>query len=1560
MRNESLINNRFSPGNPLPAFFAGRQEELTGFILSLTDLMQARYAGSSDKIHIVTGKHGIGKTTLLLRLKQQIQTASELEKCIPIYLSLSDIAADPATLCAVFLREVENSITSLKQRDAIVQIFAKRKWQRACAQIDGKLIGIIENLGFSGKKIPSLTTFFGALRDYFNTTEAFPQLLYFWNWLLQENGLFFVCLLDHFEGVKNGTRLLEILTHCLGELDKKHWHFFVIIAARDDYIAPFVSSAHAGRLKDVTSLFAAHHLLKIEAESDAAACAIHLNKLLVCGERMPNVALASALNVNQILNTLQQKCNAGFFTIQFDCETAAELNVYLIETAKLLAQQVNKIAGECSQRGAGNYFTVPSLGEPQFAKENNQEKVIEEFCQFMSAVDQYLQNNCPEVFIVVFWKNFEKLRDAAGYGKTAAQATAKNRLGETLASPNKSWPVGFLLFFSALSRSISQFSRLSLVPVWVSAVTDMPADTRNTALANILHQKKIWPLRVLAKEDSVQLLQEISVRSAVVIPDNTAADICQRTGGHPLLLHHFGHYVLLMLEESLSPEEIALIKNRLLKKYSQEDGGCNKLIGGPDGRTRITILPDFYKNISPNSPEDLYLKLLMLVHQQVPRKVVETIVSAPEYLATEMLLGLLKESYPKLKQEGVNSFLDELKAIKLITVEGNRIHIIHPLVKNILKEVLHIQVRDEDSNEPKEEMPTEMPTRSRIPKRASTTRKGNSNEQMAESEQAGPLLLEEAISWLDHGKLPSSSLLQRLSSQIILEATSPAFKASMRYIYMLCSQVLKRIEVNDDIGLAVSSIKDGLGAWQNQQGRYDLRNIIETKLLNAERIQNASQNKNYWSLANIHWLRYQFSDDVGELHQASRFFLSCLAEKIRDGKTQKLYWEMKAELDKHAENDAVSKNWQGLLEQASLLMACENIRSSDNLALAIKSLIPARVSTDFHVYFLSYLTELITREGSLSYVKQAAIQTIAYYGDKVTDCQEVILLLAECLQREQDLSVRQTAVIALCQIMPFLEATTQCEFLNSWEHFVEQEAHPTIRCVLIACIADYTWQIESEDLLTYFHGLLQHDMDTSIRAASWEALIRLKPLCSTEMQKELSELLLCHYQKMVSQECCSQVAAHTEALTIAIRKEAELVQRTCDFLVQGIEQDGNATLCRNCDQALATIFPWLSAPYKEKTANIYQQWLASASPEKRVAAGERLPLFYRFVPDITQRLLKIASGDWHEREILLRNLWQWLSKIETGSRALLLGKMLLWGETTVRNQLGDSDGCRMLSDLARLSPYCTAEQQGRLLQLICETLAKHENRAAVWAAESLAYLLPFVDNTTRHKLEATCFEMLLQQPEDARLLSPLLQTLAMLVSDEQVYHADILTWILQQIKRQPSLLATSGLQFFGRIWGKIPQTLSDLVYQDVMWYLAQPEYAEPAVAFMAQCGQKLAAIAPYVFRYQHHRSTMYLAFGLYELFPELTEVKNLAGNYEKMMAKDPYAFGLKLAHLHFRAGSDERAQQWITWALERVKSPLMKSKALMLLAQRQMFTLQGEAARQTLEKWHETFVGISE
>lgn len=1563
MRTESLITNRFSPGNPLPIFFSGRQEELTGLLLSIMDWTQLRHAATEDKIHIVTGKPGIGKTSLLLRLKQQIQANNEMEKYIPLYLSLGEIAADPATLCSAFLREVESAITSLKQRDAVVQTFVKRRWQRVCAQIDPKLISIIENLGFSSKKIPSLTAFFSVLRDHFNRADMLPQLLYLWNWILLENGLFFVLLLDHFEDSQNSSPLLEILTPCLAELEKSHWHFFVVIAARDDYMAPIFSNAHAGRLKESNALFANHHLLKVTNASDYLQCAAHLNKLLVCGEHMPSVAVVTAENAGKAIETFQQKCSAGFFTVQIDSDTVSDFGVYLVETARLLTHHINKIVSECSQRGRANYFAAPSLNEPQFTKESSLERVVEEFCQFILAVDQYLQKNCPEVFIAIFWKNFEKLREATS-NKMIGQTTAKNRLGDALLAQVKSCSLSFLIFFSAMSRCVAQISHLSVVPVWTLTDIETPVETRKISLTKVLHQKKVWPLRPLPKEDSIPLLQEIAARSAVNIGEEIAADIYQRTLGHPLLLHQFGHYLLAMVEQELTADEIIIIKNRLLKKYSeQEDGACNKLAGGPDGRTRIAIPVEVYQKVAATSPEDLYRRLLMAVHQQVPRKVVETIAAAQEELAPEMLLGLLKEAYPKLKQEGVNGFLEELKAIKLVTVEGNKIRVIHPFVKNLLREVLHLKEGGEGAvNANAADSQAETPTRSRIT-RPTIAVKETASESTAQEVQGGPLLLDEALSWLEHGKLPSSSLLSKLSTQITLETAAPGFKSSMRYIYTLCSQVMKRIEVSEDIGQAVSSIKDGLESWQKQQGRYDLRNVIEQKLLNAERIVNASNNNNHWTLANIHWLRCQFLDAPAELYKACEFLLPCLVEKLQEAKIQRLYWEIKGALEKNAENDGDAKKWCDLLTQAMRLLALQAIHNSDSLAIEIGCLLPSYVHSGFHRYLLGYLTSLLTREDSSCAVKQAALQAIGYYGKEIAGQPELVLpLLEECLHGDKELAIRNAAARCLLRLLPFLDENTRQEFRNMWEQTAAQDGAPSLRCLLLHNLHDFSWPQTQDEMVTYFHAILQSKAEGTIRAAAWEALASLKPLCEAEMQKEISAILVDAYRKMATQDRQPQTPRYSEILLVAIRKDAELIQHTFDFLVQGVAQEDNALLNHNSDEALSSLFPLLLPAHKEKTAAIYQQWLTSAAAEKRIGAITRLPLFYRFVADVPQCLQKITGGgDWYEREILLRNLWQWIGKMDSGSRALSLGKLLMWGETMLRSNCAGPDSSRLLVDMARLAPYCTGEQKNRLLQLVYANLTQGESPAVCQAALAVPHLLAFVDTAARQKLHGICHGLLAQQPSNPMLLSTLLPPLSMLADDEQAcYDTDIVSWLRQQIRFQPEWLCEPGLQLLGRIWGKLPAALSDLIYQDVNWYLSQPEYAEAAVVFMAQCGQKLEELAPFVYHYQHYRSTMHLAFGLYELFPELADVKNLAENYELMMAKDPYAFGIKLAAFHFRANADERADQWLRWALEKVKSPLMKAKAMMLLANRQLFRLQAESAKQSLEKWHETFVGIGE
>ena len=1552
MKNEPIITNRFTPGPPTPIFFAGRQREFTTLFSALNNFMTSH--SSTRSIHLLAGKSGVGKSTFLSRFKHQVQTTSEFAKYITVYMSLEDVLDDPSNFCKIFLQEVEKSITnSVLQRQAITQSFTSEVRFEKLRSIAPDLN--LERLDFSGRKLASFASLFQILREHYKDPDRLEELVFFWSWILKENNLFLLWIIDHFETLKTAPEFLPILTPVLNKLHKRAWHYFTLIGIEKEALES-LQKIDSPEKTGLSPFFSSQSTFYIRNEINHAIYWEKLKKTIAYGESMPWVAISSSANSSKVLSTFEKGADEDFLLIKLEAESTTSYVKYVETTALKLAKEFEKIAKNIYGVIRENFYTEVVERHCQ-VKPMTLDVVMKALCKVIKEFDKFLVKQSKKELIII-WGNFDQLINSSNSsGDVTKRISSSRMLFSDRTNDEREYLLPtptFIRFFSALSNCLYDRKRITLVSLLNLSPQEFPQKDHLTINA-LFEFSTIWELDSLSEKNSVQLLQEIAARSGVIMNEKICEDIFKRAEGNALLMQHFGYYILYCLQENIPHSYVENIRKHLFKKFDDNlDDQLKKMLApGPDGRARLLLSSKFYQRVVPKNSSNLYEQLIHIIEKDVPFSVIKKIIQSPEAVSVASMEYLLEDPTNE-KSKDIKEIVQKCQDLKLIEKQADKIKLSHPLIREHFSTLINRQ-----------KFEAKIPSQEAFPK---TIRRKDSP-LGARSLQGGSLtpmpsdfkkqqLLTKGLSLLQQKTLPTRTFLDKISPYLILQPAAPFFKVCMQYIYTLSSMIIKKVGIHLDIAKVVSEIKNRL---EKQGKELDLAKVLLKVILSEKQIEIGKKDQNRWFLSKLYFFRYRFTEDVDELQLAIENFIYCYVENSTDFEMKEFSWEIEKNV-REIPDSQQGKLWQESLKEILRLQSFTNLYDAHGFGKELERLAPLRVSRRFHKYFISYLQSLICGENTPDIIQAAALKLFGYYGHLVPSQPEMIVLLKECLHASHQIKVRKAAASSLSYLLAYFNSEQRLEILALLEQVVAQEKDSEIRYYLAEILAKNSWVIPHDEVAAFFHELLHRDPDLTIQAKAWEVLASIQSFCEPTLQEDISELLIEYYHKLLQERKFYKIGIYTEVLLIAIRKNADLINKASKWILEGLEcYDIHGPFWHNSIVALPVMFCTLPAEKKKSVGNLLQGWLTGNQPQKKILAISMLNLFHPYIEELDLIIEKILSADFSEfQRSLYGNFWKWIGSLKEQQHNEITSKIIELCKTSLQLPQCVDNYAHYITDAGSLSPYFSEEQIDSLGMVIENGLKSGFSKAVEATVESLPVFFNFASSGLQEYLERKVANLLVPGTTSPTLLAKLLKLFSYTsVVPTEVCDKMKLTWIHDQMNLYPEILLESALEFFANIWDNLPSSLSASIKQDALHYLMINETTESALAFLIKCMGAMPEFSQRAYFYQFSTHTIHLAFALYEIFPELADTVDLVERYEKMLCKTPYFLAPKLANFHFHAQIFERAEEWVDWALEQARLPFIKEKALSIRLKWQILHRKKIETRKTLAKYHEISLGIA-
>lgn len=674
-QNQLLLVNRFTPGNPKPIFFAGRRTELNDYFLVLQDFLRDISIGvCPHHIQILKGRHGVGKTTFLLRLKKQVQ--EEFPQFICLYLSSNDVGDNIVSFYRLFLQELETAIhNSPTHRELLLTFLSKKNWQHLALKISPCLLPSAYKLISIDGKLQTSHTFFEILRECYRTQEVFKEMLQLCHWILQEINLYIFLVIDHLEYLKSYPEFFEFILIQFYELEKYRLRFFVFLSIETNELSMLESLPTHNPPQLPTILTRSHTISLRDDKKHASTLEILLHRLSTC-DRLIFLQVNHEMIASQAMQLLGKGCGECGFVTQI-------LNFYdggILQACQQwmtdLVQQLNQLKWRNDAKLEAATIENCKTLTKDMAREITFPEMEKILLQLLKTIDSQI----PGPLILVL-HNFDRLVTACFNANLE-----KNKLGEQLFVRNTALTpsLAFLNFYYHLEQWVFQFKKLSFLPILRLPDAEFLLDNSNK-IAMILQQHHIYELLPLSKLDFLQLIQEIGARSGLVFAPDISEDIYQKLGSLPLNIHSFGSYLISSIPEQIPAPELAELQKTLLQKTSSEQITSSRLQIGPDGRARLLVDVDLYQSIRINSAEDLYQRLILRIRERTEQIILEILLETRSSITPAQLLESLQKQEIVITQEKLNIHLQQLQQNYWINYSEDRIEISHSYFRYFLK-----------------------------------------------------------------------------------------------------------------------------------------------------------------------------------------------------------------------------------------------------------------------------------------------------------------------------------------------------------------------------------------------------------------------------------------------------------------------------------------------------------------------------------------------------------------------------------------------------------------------------------------------------------------------------------------------------------------------------------------------------------------------------------------------------------------------------------------------------------------------------------------------------------
>ena len=1549
MENSDLITNRFSPGNPNPVFFAGRKQESMQILLHLQNFRHAYSGSCPPHILILKGEDGVGKTTFLQRLKKQVQ--EEINYFIPVFSSIYQLVQNPNSFYKNFFGEIEKAISSSSwRREASARFFKQQGWSRIAAKISPSLASVAAELAAMEGKISALRSFFKVVPQVYQSATDLREILLFSNWFLEASDMFLLWLVDDFEQLKTAPELLEIIIPALAEIEKYQRRQLLVLALESKEMAAMVSSFQSSQDSGLEPLLHNNSLISIDSERQLPAAIENLSGYLNAWEKLVLVNIAPELDRKKITTSLKNRCAAQFTTTTIGYSGDTHIECLAQWSDKLIAAVEQLLQNNDSLRQL--VFVQSDMVDScrrlqqELALQREFSSALAIFTQMLAQLDKQLQK-LPQARLVVFIENFEKWLGPEG--ESSKRITSfKSRRGDMLLYKSRfTLPtICFVELFNALNRSIHAIASLILVPV-TSLQEFATAFTLENKARQMFGKSPTFELKPLAKYDAIHMLKETAARSRVMLTSDIAVDIYNRFGGLPLHLQYFGYQLLAELEATIPSPEIDALKESLLEIYDALIHGSNsRLQEGPDGRVRLALPADYYENQIPDSIDEFYRLLLKKIRSRLGRDIIEKLCEGP--LSPAALLAILEQKHQGITEADVLAQIESMKAINLLEYFQGQAFFLHSWLKDFVKNLF--EQKKSVAAEANKKI-TRAITRQRLQPTTANLRTrrlmpGSISPQLAPG--PGKDLLIAAISWSEKGQVPSRNLLNMLSPQISLNESKDKFRDTMRYIYSLCSLLIRKLELCTDVGQAIALFKEHLSNSQNEHG-LDLYSALHHTFLSKQAHAQIEQDQDYYLLSKFYLVTYAITSDSDSRDQAAAAFWQAFTRQPASEGLYRLSLEIE---DIFSETASVKKTQkahqhQQMLQAARRLLCLEKCHERRYLQQELTRLVPTHLPKEFHEHFVGYLQKLIATNCGL---RQCALEVLGLYGHIAHENQQLLEQVTRLTQKAG--AVGRAALTALLRLFPYLSTGQKQQVIVVLEEAVMHHPDNGRRLHILQILSQCPLLYGADELAEFFYGVIKNEGDVTVNVQSWAALARVKKMCSEDFQQEISAFLLEYYQQLLPKLSYAGLLPHTEILLHSY-DEVEPLSAALDQLLTVVLAKDEVLYCVQ-PSPLAWIYPLLRSSQKYRVRECLHQWLSSANSQKKLVALAHLS----FASDSAEQASVLAEMPPEYLPALRRmreQLCEFVGALSPEAREVLWDKCLdlaaLPGSgQEMGEQLREIPESALDIALA-MAGYFSQQRTARLAELM---VAAIDRGLSLPGSDNITYLvqgLPYFAAAQQQQILQKCRQRLVPGEATPEELAKILAILAWSQDAEATTDDGIVAWLCDELHAHPQLLLASTTAFFTRTWEKLADEQQRDICQAIVPYLCFSEYAEPTTVFLVKAKGDAPEFMRWAYIYQFAPSTCHLAFALYEIFPELlADTLWLEENYQRVRQQDPYWLGLKMANFHQRVGSDVRAQELSNWVVENCPSLIIKREAL---RQRRWWELQqnnGDQARQALEE----------
>ncbi len=1529
MENPCFLVNRFSPGNPKPIFFAGRRLELNEYFVLLQDFLRDFKTGYSKHIYIVKAKYGIGKTTFLLRWKKQIQ--DEVAEFIPIYLAANDFQGNLAAFYRLFFHELELMFhNSPTHREKLLAFLSKKNWQHIALKISPSLVPAAYKLITVDGKLQSSRTFFEVFRDLYKGPEALKEMFVFWNWLLQEAGLFLVLIVDHLETLKVHPEFLELLLSNFQELEKYRRRFLIFLSIESAELDMIASGFSLYSGPQLPYIFQRISSISIRDEKRVPYLMESIFHRLVFYDKLMILHLANEFAGTQVLQQFSKPCPECNFTCQVLTVPDGGIVACIQQWSNELIKQLGQSKGITEHTSEVNYKACQQVSH-EILQAKEAPEAIRMFRQLLINIDSFLQQTNQMTWILVL-QNLERVI-AAPLGFS----TDKSKTGESMLSKTSTLTPSppFLLFYQHLEQLSQHLQKICWILLLKLSDQEWIMDSSSKAALTLNSMQK--ELKPLAQSDAFQLLQEIAGRSGVLISNEVLEDIYQRLGGHPFDLHCVGSHVIATIPQNISAADLALIQDALLQKFDpQKQLTSNRLHRGIDGRTRILLSPELYQNIAIHSPEELYEKMLLRVRNKLAQNILEILCDQLGSITVKEILELLQKKDSAITADRLLSELQQLHLGQWINLVEENVEILHPYLRKFL---LRMFKKNDETSQMKSMKTAARGGFQRNLPLVPSTRRVMATSPTSSAPEENVSIVERELAILKENKFPSSKTLESLSKYFGLKENAAAFKTTTEYLYTIAAYLKHHLKLNLDIPQLFSILKNYLTASGENKPFPNLKIAVQQTLTDAEGI--SSHQHDSATLARVYWMQYYLTRDSKDWDAALEHCYECFAHLPLPPELPNFLVFMEELLSSigTTEQKENVQNWQEILQWTHKLMMIPI-----ELPEIPREFLPVQMPKYFYPYLLKYFGKLVQNPilfNNLFCWIQCYCPWIPENG-----------LLENLIQQwslDSRLALQKLGLRLLLLAVPYINETMQSQTLQDIEEAIGQHTDLTIRRSLLNQLADCHILYAADDLVSFFYGLLKNDDEPTIQQELCRLLVKLYKFCSPEFQPEIISVLEEYFDAHLANDSGisqNHWCEYVVSLMVLTEKNNELIEKWTNRLLQFMQEEHQqgipsaeilARMHYNLSPAQQNTYMTMIAAWFKKNQTSYKQFV--------------LRYLYFLYPNgmDEQSLDTIHPNIFVDSSVVAR---AWFLRLDLRIREQVWDNWCSLLEFGWFPRQSSAYQAQLFSGLMNLVHAVPPDHYERLTKCILYIL---QNQDPSWctACSDLAFILPYLNEKDRTMIQHHAWDWLLHNP-NLTVLPLLMQVCMGYVSHDS---SALSCWelIRNAMNIHPDLLLSQALLYFASIHTNLPEVLLKELQKDAVHYLQFPAYAEPAAAFLLRVWKEIPGCDQLAYRYQFYGHSSSLSFALYELFPTLlVKTPSIAVNYQKICKRNPLNIAFQIAKFHYHAGNFERGQELLDWVIQN-GTRTMQFQALEQEYRWQVIHQRTSEANATLEKIQKMF-----